>query len=188
MEKLVEKANEQSEEIERLREQLDLKDRRIREKEDELQEKYDDNAELNARLNEVKMELREESFKNIQSADNLKMQLATEKQKAVQLENELILMKAKLDPNLQAASATFFGVSRQPPLLSLASAIPTPIQTMGMPHATSNYTTGVSTTFLSSVYSLPISSMSLNNTPGHNVSTMSTLSNTGTGTATASSI
>ena len=188
MEKLVEKAKEQSEEIERLREQLDFKDRRIREKEDELQEKYDDDAELNARLNEVKMELREESFKNVQSADNLKMQLATEKQKAVQLENELILMKAKVDPNLQAASATFFGVSRQPPLLSLASTIPTPIQTMGMPHATSNYTTGVSTTFLSSVYSLPISSMSLNNTPGHNVSTMSTLSNTGTSTATASSI
>ena len=100
MEKLVEKAKEQSEEIERLREQLDFKDRRIREKEDELQEKYDDDAELNARLNEVKMELREESFKNVQSADNLKMQLATEKQKAVQLENELILMKAKLDPNL----------------------------------------------------------------------------------------
>ena len=188
MEKLVEKAREQSEEIERLRAQLDLKDRRIREKEDELQEKDDDNAELSARLNEVKRELREESSKNVQSADNWKMQLAIEKQKAVQFENELILMKSKLDPNLQAASAISIGVSSQPSSLSLASTMQTPIQTIGMPYATSNYAPGVSTTFLSTVYSLPISSMSLNNTPGHNVSTMLTLSNTGTGTATASSM
>ena len=64
MEKLVVKAREQSGEIERLRAQLDLKDRRSREKEDELQEKDDDNAELtqiarhgwpNARINVLRL-------------------------------------------------------------------------------------------------------------------------------------
>ena len=116
------------------------------------------------------------------------MQLAIEKQKAVQFKNELILMKSKLDQNLQAASAISIDVSRQPSLLPLASTIPKPIQIFGMPYATSNYAPGVSTTFLSTVYSLPISSMSLNNTPVHNVSTMLTLSNAGTGTATALSM
>ena len=57
-----------------------------------------------------------------------------------------------------------------------------------MPYGTSNYAPGMSTTFLSTVYSLPISSISLKNTPGHNVSTILTLSNAGTGTATASSM
>ena len=89
MKKLVEKAKKQSEEIERLRAQFDLKDRRIREKEDELQEKDDDNAELSARLDEVKRELREESLKNVQSADNWKMQLAIEKQKRYSLKTNL---------------------------------------------------------------------------------------------------
>ena len=118
----------------------------------------------------------------------MKIQLAPERQKAVQFENELILIKSNLDSNLQATSKTSIGVSSQPSLLSLVSTIQTPIQTIGMPYATSNYASGVSTKFLSTVYSLCISSLSLNITPGHNISTMLTLSNAVTSTATASSI
>ena len=79
-------------------------------------------------MDKVKRELREESSKYVQLTE-MKIQLATEKQKAVQFENELILIKSKLDPNLQAASTTSIGISSQPSLLSLASTIPTPIQT-----------------------------------------------------------
>ena len=92
-----------------------------------------------------------------------------------------------MDPDLQAASATSVGVSLYPSILSLASAAAS-ITTSGMSVATSTYAPGVSTAYMSNVYSLPISSMSLNITPGHNVSTMLTLSNTGTGIATASSL
>ena len=184
MEKLVEKAKEQSEEIERLRMQLEWKEKAIKDKDDELQTKYDESSDLRFELDDVKKKLREESDKRIQSADKLYMQLATEKQKAVQLENELILLKSQMDPNLQAASATSVGVSLYPSILSLASAAAS-ITTSGMSVATSTYAPGVSTAYMSNVYSLP---MSLNITPGHNVSTMLTLSNTGTGIATASSL
>ena len=187
MEKLVEKAKEQSEEIERLRMQLEWKEKAIKDKDDELQTKYDESSDLRFELDDVKKKLREESDKHIQSADKLYMQLATEKQKAVQLENELILLKSQMDPNLQAASATSVGVSLYPSILSLASTTAS-ITTSGMSVATSTYAPGVSTAYMSNVYSLPISSMSLNITPGHNVSTMLTLSNTGTGIATASSL
>ena len=159
----------------------------IKDKDGELQTKYDESSDLRFELDDVKKKLREESDKRIQSADKLYMQLATEKQKAVQLENELILLKSQMDPNLQAASATSVGVSLYPSILSLASAAAS-ITTSGMSVATSTYAPGVSTAYMSNVYSLPISSMSLNITPGHNVSTMLTLSNTGTGIATASSL
>ena len=63
MEQLIEKAEEQKDEIERLRAQLKLQAKIIQNKDDDFQEKYDNVAELHMKMHDLKMELREESTK-----------------------------------------------------------------------------------------------------------------------------
>ena len=186
MEKLIEKAKEQNEEIERQQLLLELNEKVLFDKEKELQAKFDEIAELRMKLDEEEKQRREEVRRfqsQLQSAEDYAMRLASEKHRAEQFEKELILLKASLDSSLRAASTTSVGVGFQPSN-SLASAIAT--STLGTSVAASAHVPGVSATIVSSVYTLPISNMSLYNTTGHNVSTTYTLS-TGTETATVSS-
>ena len=135
------KVKVQQDEIKRLRAQLEMQAKIIQNKDDELQEKYDNVVDLRMKMDDLKMELREESTKSskyLQSANRMQMQYENEKCKAAQYENELILLKCNLDPNFQAA-ATSIGVSIQQPSLYIASTFASSINTLAMSTANTAY-------------------------------------------------
>ena len=117
-----------------------------------IQEKYDNVADLRIKMDDLKMELREESTKAskyFQSADGLKMQLANEKHKAAQCENKQILLNFDMDPNLQAAATSIGGSVRQPSFVATTFAsLINVVSTANNTHAP---------TFVSSTNGLPMS-------------------------------
>ena len=109
------------------------------------------------KMDDMKKILCEESTKAsnyLPSADWMQMQYDNEKHKAAQYENELILLKYNLDPNLQTA-VTSISVCFQQPSLYMASTFASSITTLGMSSANTTH----ALTFVFSIYGLPVSTM-----------------------------
>ena len=189
MEKLMKTAQDLKAEKEQKEQMLEEKDKELQQKIEELHTAFLEIADMKLKLESEERKRQEEVRRlealNLKLADPYELRIASKKMKAEQFERELILLKSTLDPNMRAASNGVSSITT----LSLASATTTSMSVMGRSVTTSAgnlfslmTVPGVSTSTLAAI-NLPMSSLSLNSTPLHNVSMMSTVSNTGTGAA-----